>query len=317
MTTARMTKGTRLAVVSPSVLALVALALTAAVTASRLPDRVATHFGPDGRADGFGSPWPFFWIALVVCAASILATVLALRSRDRRTGALLVLVAALLGPVLAAAWIATAVVASTGADRFSPWWTLLFPVAGVTAAAVSVPPMWRSAPPVPVRSAQPLDVGPGARVAWRSHVGSAWFVVTGIALIVLGVAIAAWTAATSSGSAVVTGAVVLVAGLAVLVLARVEVTVDRRGLRVTSTGTRIPIMRVPLDRIESCGWEEVSPGQWGGWGYRISGRGIAYVTRSGPGIVVRLRGGGARVVTVADAERGAAALGALLARTPA
>ncbi|MGN6407849.1 MAG: DUF1648 domain-containing protein, partial [Curtobacterium sp.] len=121
-------------------------------------------------------------------------------------------------------------------------------------------------------------------------------------------------ASASVGAAVFAGAVMLVAGLASLVLARVEVTVDRRGLRVTSTGTRIPIMRVPLERIDSCGWEQVSPGQWGGWGYRISGRGIAYVTRTGPGIVVRLRGGGARVVTVADAERGAAALEVMLGR---
>ncbi|WP_031272719.1 hypothetical protein, partial [Curtobacterium sp. B8] len=223
----------------------------------------------------------------------------------------------LLGPVLATAWIVTGALALTGADRFSPWWTLLFLAVGVAAAAISVPPVWRSAPPVPVRSAPSLDVASGARVAWRSHVGSTWFIVMGIAVIVLGVVTAVWTTVTSSGSAVVSGAVLLVAGLAVLVLARVEVTVDRRGLRVTSTGTRIPIMRVPLERIESCGWGEVSPGEWGGWGYRISGRGIAYVTRSGPGIVVRLRGGSARVVTVADAERGAAALGALLAETPA
>lgn len=317
MTTARTTTGMRLAAMAPSTVALGALAVAGAVTAPQLPSLVATHFGADGRADGFGSPWPFFWIALAVCAASTLTTVLALRSRDRRTGALLVLVASLLGPVLATAWIVTGALALTGADRFSPWWTLLFLAVGVAAAAISVPPVWRSAPPVPVRSAPSLDVASGARVAWRSHVGSTWFIVMGIAVIVLGVVTAVWTTVTSSGSAVVSGAVLLVAGLAVLVLARVEVTVDRRGLRVTSTGTRIPIMRVPLERIESCGWGEVSPGEWGGWGYRISGRGIAYVTRSGPGIVVRLRGGSARVVTVADAERGAAALGALLAETPA
>ena len=316
MTTTRTTIGTRLAVVAPNLVALLALAVTGAVAAPRLPDRIATHFGGDGRADGFGSPWPFFWVTLAVCAASAVAVVLALRARDRRTGALLVLVAALLGPVVAAAWIVVAVVALSGRERFELWWTPLFLGVGVVAAAVSVPPLWRSAAPVPVRESRPLDVGPEARVAWRSHVGSPWFAALGLVLLVLGGATAVWTATTSAGSAVVAGAVV-VGGLALLWLARAEVTVDRRGLRVTSVWTRIPVMRVPLDRIDSCGWEQVSPGQWGGWGYRVSGRGIAYVTRSGPGIVVRLRGGGARVVTVADAERGAAALGALLARTPA
>jgi uncharacterized membrane protein HdeD (DUF308 family) len=317
MTTGRTTIGTRLAVVTPSAVALVTLAVTGAVLAPRLPARIATHFGGDGSADGFGSPWPFFWIALAVAAASTVATVLALGRRDRRTGALLVLVAALLGPVLAAAWIETAVTALTGSARFEQWWTLVFLALGAVSAAISVPPLWRSAAPVPVRAPPTLDVAPDARVAWRSRVGSAWFLVSGIGAIVLGVVVAVLTASASVPAAVFAGAVMLVAGLASLVLARVEVTVDRRGLRVTSTGTRIPIMRVPLERIDSCGWEQVSPGQWGGWGYRISGRGVAYVTRTGPGIVVRLRGGGARVVTVADAERGAAALRTMIGRAGA
>lgn len=317
MTTTRTTIGTRLAVVGPSAVALLALAATGVLVGPRLPARTTTHFGSDGRADGFGSPWPFFWISLTVCLASVVASVAVLRLRDRSTAALLVLVASLLGPIFAAAWIATAVVALTGSDRFAWWWTLVFIAIGAAAAAISVPPLWRGRTVAPAQHVDPLDVTPDTRVAWRSSVGSPWFVVLGLVFIALGVGLAVWTAARSSGSAVVTGLVLLVAGAAVLVLARVEVTVDRRGLRVTSTGTRLPIMRVPLDRIDSCGWEQVSPGQWGGWGYRISGRGVAYVVRSGPGIVVRLRGGGARVVTVSDAERGAAALGALVARSSA
>ncbi|RIJ53893.1 DUF1648 domain-containing protein, partial [Clavibacter phaseoli] len=116
-----------------------------------------------------------------------------------------------------------------------------------------------------------------------------------------------------AGAAALAGIPLLVAGLAMLALARVVVTADRRGFRVVSAWTGIPIMRVPLARIESAGWEDVSPGQWGGWGLRLSGRGLAYVTRSGPGLVVRLRGGRARLVTVADADRGAAVLEGLLA----
>ncbi|RIJ58412.1 DUF1648 domain-containing protein, partial [Clavibacter phaseoli] len=116
-----------------------------------------------------------------------------------------------------------------------------------------------------------------------------------------------------AGAAALAGIPLLVAGLAMLALARVVVTADRRGLRVVSAWTGIPIMRVPLARIESAGWEDVSPGQWGGWGLRVSGRGLAYVTRSGPGLVVRLSGGRARLVTVADADRGAAVLEGLLA----
>ncbi|WP_152998284.1 DUF1648 domain-containing protein, partial [Curtobacterium luteum] len=203
MTTTRTTIGTRLAVVGPSAVALLALAVTGSVAGPRLPARVATHFGGDGRADGFGSPWPFFWISLAVCAAAAVTVVLALRARDRRTGALLVLVAALLGPIVAAAWIVVAAVALSDTDRFTPWWTLLFLAVGVASAAISVPPLWRSAAPVPVREPRPLDVGPGTRVAWRAHVGSPWFAALGLALPVLGGATVSWTALTSGGSAAV------------------------------------------------------------------------------------------------------------------
>lgn len=180
-------------------------------------------------------------------------------------------------------------------------------------AAVPVLALFRVAAPVPAHEVAPLAVGPDTRVAWRARVGSRWFAVIGAVVVVLGVGTAVWTASAGVTTAVVSGLAMVIAGIAVLVLARVELTVDRRGMRLTSTWTRIPLMRVPLERIESCGWEQVTPGQWGGWGYRISGRGVAYVVRSGPGLVARLRGGQARMVTVPDAAGGAAALGALLA----
>lgn len=313
MTTRTMGTGARVAVIAPGVLVLLALVAAALTLGTGLPTRVATHFGADGRADGWGSPWPFFWITAAFAVAAIVVALAALRGRDRRTSATVLLVANLLGGSLGTAWIAVAAVNTASEPVFPVWWALVvLPVAALVAAVPTIA-LVRGAGPVPAREVHPLEVAPDARVAWRARIGSPWFAAVGAAALVAG-AWAVWrTASASAGTAVVTGVLLLVAGFAVLVLARVEVTVDRRGLRLTSSWTRIPIMRVPLSRIESCGWEEVSPGQWGGWGYRISGRGIAYVVRSGPGLVARLRGGGARMVTVADAERGAAALGALLA----
>ena len=313
MTTRSMTTGARAAVVTPGIAVVAALAVAGTTLGPGLPGRVATHFGADGTADGWGSPWPFFWITAAVALAAAVLAVSALRFRDRRTAAVLLLVANLLAAVLTAAWIAVAVANQADRPSFTWWWTVPITLVGI---AVAVPPMLalvRAAPPVEARTVDPLVVAPEGRVAWRARVGSRWLAVVGVIALLVGVAATWITAVADPGTAVLTGVLLLVAGLAVLALARVEVTVDRRGLRLTSTWTRIPIMRVPLDRIESCGYEDVSPGQWGGWGYRISGRGIAYVARSGPGLVARLRGGGARMVTVADAERGAAALGALLA----
>ncbi|WP_144715818.1 DUF1648 domain-containing protein [Curtobacterium pusillum] len=308
--------GTRLAVVAPSVAVGVALAVVAIAVGPALPDRIATHFAADGRPDGWGSPWTVLWITVVVVAAAIVCGALALRFRDRRTAALLVPVVNALAASLTVVWIAVALTNASGAPTF-PWWLV-----GVVLGAmvvVAVPPvvaLIRTTPPVPAFDVAPLPVGPDARVAWRSSTGAWWFAALGIAVVGLGVLCTVLIAPESTGGAVTAGVLFGLASLSALVLARVECTVDRRGLRLTSTWTRIPLMRVPLDRIESCGWEQVSPGQWGGWGYRFSGRGVAYVVRSGPGLVARLGGGGARMVTVADAERGAAALGALLAARP-
>ncbi|RII95737.1 DUF1648 domain-containing protein, partial [Clavibacter michiganensis subsp. insidiosus] len=86
-----------------------------------------------------------------------------------------------------------------------------------------------------------------------------WFAGIGAAVVVLGLVAAASAPAGDAGTAALTGIPLVVAGLAMLALARVDVTVDRRGFRVVSAWTRIPIMRVPLARIESAGWEDVSP----------------------------------------------------------
>ncbi|PCN48339.1 hypothetical protein Csp2054_07965 [Curtobacterium sp. 'Ferrero'] len=309
----RHSPGIRLAVLAPTSVVTLVLAGVAVAAAPGLPGRVATHFGPDGTADGWGSPWTFFWIAFAVAVAAVAVSIVALRMRDRRTAALVVLVPALIAPVLVAAWIAVVVTALNGSDHFAPWWAVVFVALGGAAAAISVPPLVRSAPPVPARDVAPLPIGEDARVAWRGHVANAWFTVSGLAAVVGAVVLTVLVARVDTAAAAVSGVVLLLAGVSSLVLAWVDVTVDRRGLRLTSTWARLPIMRVPLERIESCGGELVSPGQWGGWGYRISGRGIAYVAKAGPGIVVRLRGGGARMVTVDDAERGTAVLGALLA----
>lgn len=313
MTTRPMTTGTRLAVVGPGLLVAVGLVLTAVLAASTMPARIAIHFRTDGTADGWGSPWTAFWVTLAVALAAVAIAVSALRWPDERTAATVLLVANLLAGTLGSAWVLLAWTNTTGDGTLSPWWTVPFLLVAVVVAAVPVLALFRVAAPVPAHDVAPLAVGPDTRIAWRARVGSRWSAVLGALVVVLGVGTAVWTASAGVTTAVVSGLAMVLAGLAVLVLARVELTVDRRGMRLTSTWTRIPLMRVPLERIESCGWEQVSPGQWGGWGYRISGRGVAYVVRSGPGLVARLRGGQARMVTVPDAAGGAAALGALLA----
>ena len=305
--------GARLAVVAPGIVLLAALAAAAVALAPSLPARIAVHFAADGTPDGWSSPWPMLAIALALAAVAIVVAVVGLRSTDRRTAATWVAVVNLVAGLLAAGWITIALRASAGDGTLPVAWVVLFLGVGVLAAGIPLVALVRHASPVPAHDVPALPVTATARVAWRAHAGSAWFAGVGAAVIVTGIVAGISTAGLDAGTAALSSIPLFASGLALLALARVDVTVDARGFRVTSSWTRIPVMRVPLDRIESGGWEDVSPGQWGGWGLRFSGRGVAYVTRSGAGLVVRLRGGRARLVTVADAHQGAAVLGALLA----
>ncbi|OUE17895.1 hypothetical protein BFL34_03146 [Clavibacter michiganensis] len=305
--------GARVAVVGPAAVIALALGVAAVVLAPTLPGRIAVHFAADGTPDGWGSPWVMLAVAVGLALVAVALAVAALRARDRRTAATVILVANLVAGILATGWIAVAASAAVGDGTFPVGWSVLLLAVGAAAAAIPVAVLVRAAGPVPAHDVPPLEVPATARVAWRGRTGSGWFAGIGAAVVVLGVVAAASAPAGDAGTAALTGIPLVVAGLAMLALGRVVVTVDRRGFRVVSAWTRIPIMRVPLARIASAGWEDVSPGQWGGWGLRLSGRGLAYVTRSGPGLVVRLSGGRARLVTVADADRGAAVLGALLA----
>ncbi|MFT2708408.1 DUF1648 domain-containing protein [Clavibacter zhangzhiyongii] len=311
--TRSMPTGTRIAVVAPGVVLLLALVAAAVGLGPSLPARIAVHFAADGTPDGWGSPWTMLAVALGLAAAAVVVAVVGLRAADRRTAATWAGVVHVVAGSLAAAWIVIALRHAAGDGTLPVAWAVVIVGVGLLAAAVPFLALVRGAAPVAAHDVPSLPVAATARVAWRTRAGSAWFAGVGAAVVALGIVVAVQTAGLDAGTAALSSLPLVLAGLAVLALARVDVTVDARGLRVTSSWTRIPVMRVPLDRIESGGWEDVSPGQWGGWGLRLSGRGVAYVTRSGPGLVVRLRGGRARLVTSPDAERGAAVLTTLLA----
>jgi hypothetical protein len=304
--------GTRVAVVAPGIALLLALVVAAVALGPSLPERIGVHFAADGTPDGWGSPWVMLAIALGLAAVAVVVAVAGLRAADRRTAATWIGVIGLVAGSFATAWIVIALRQAAGDGTLPVAWAVVIIGVGVLAAGIPSVALVRGAAPVAEHAVPSLPVTPTARVAWRAHAGSGWFAVIGAVVVVLGIVAGAQTAGIDPGTAALSSVPLVLAGLAVLALARVDVTVDGRGLRVTSSWTRIPVMRVPLERIESAGWEEVSPGQWGGWGLRLSGRGVAYVTRSGPGLVVRLHGGRARLVTSADAERGAAVLTTLL-----
>ncbi len=83
----------------------------------------------------------------------------------------------------------------------------------------------------------------------------------------------------------------------------VRITLSPRGLVVFGTIPGLPLYSIRADRIRSVEALHVRPLDWGGWGYRIGGRGTGVIVRSGPGVTIHSTSGGAFTVSVRHPER--------------
>lgn len=94
---------------------------------------------------------------------------------------------------------------------------------------------------------------------------------------------------------------------------RVRVTADQRGLSISPVLAPFLVKRVRLADIAAVRAENLNPGSWGGWGYRIAPGRSAVIIRGGAGVVVTLRNGKEFAVTVDDSRTLAALLTTLSA----
>jgi hypothetical protein len=147
---------------------------------------------------------------------------------------------------------------------------------------------------------------------WTGHASNRvqWLLATGgAACLALGIQLAVdspWT----SGIAPLVMAVVgcIAAGLLVLfgtlAFVHVAVKVDKDCLEVRCGHMGLPRRRIPLSDITDADFEpQVTPRQWGGWGYRWRPeQGTAVVVRRGEGLVLRLGDGHTFTITVDNAE---------------
>ncbi len=301
-----------------AVLPLLALVVVAAAMGPRLGPRLASHWSGAAAPDGFAATWGSFWtfaaITAVLTAVAIVCVALTHRRAWSRTWAA---IAGVLSGTTATAWIVTAWATAAAAEPSEArlggrMAILVLAVAGGAAVFLLLPP--RPAPIGAAATAPRLPLAQEDRVSWTGVMSSGVLVAAGavggcVFLIALAAAIAMPSTAT------VIGAVVLLAATAsVLLLAPVRLTVDQRGIRLASVLLRVPLIRVALDRIDTVVVDTIEPGQWGGWGYRVSGAGLAYVARRGPGIVVTRRGGNAVAITIDHPEQPAAVANALVAQ---
>jgi hypothetical protein len=92
-----------------------------------------------------------------------------------------------------------------------------------------------------------------------------------------------------------------------------RVVVDEQGIRVYGGGL-VKLLHVRPEHLVSAEHRDISPSEFGGWGLRISGAGVAFITGAGPGVIVQRKRGAARIYSVAtteDAQKMAMALNSL------
>ena len=287
----------------------------------RLPDPVASHWGPQGTDGTSSLPGLLVPLAAMTLALALVLCAVgwfwghAAMTRRFAVGAAVwlgVFINALLVLMLHAQ---LDVARAQDARDLGPWLGVVIGGAVVLAglAAWLVPgddPLPSSAR-VPDGAAR-LALPESEHASWVRSVRAASPVWTGLAAVAFALLIGATTREGWLAG------VLAVCLTPIAALVDWTVTVDRRGLVARSRLPR-PRVVVPLEEVEEATVVRVDPlREFGGWGLRmgVGGR-VGVVLRGGDAIEVLRTGGRRVVVTVDDAQTGAALLNTLAERTRA
>lgn len=277
--------------------------LYCALHAGDVPDPLPTHWGPGGEVDGTTSLTTFTLLALgatLVVAALGVALLPLLRPRPL----------AVAGVVFTAwvAWLAATTYAATLTAASGAATAAEVPLEpGLVVAILLVPSLvavmiWLLVPLVPREArkvstpSSPLSVDADERVTWIGQ-ASSQLLLLGALLLVL----------TAVSTVFVLWPLALALGLAAIAVAwvhRITLRVDNTAVTVAWSPFRWPRISVPLSDVTAAHTATIEPLAWGGWGYRVTPRGHAAVSRRGPGVVLSRRERAPLAVTV-DAPDGA------------
>jgi hypothetical protein len=333
MTPSRQSRAVRrftlVAIIVPLVLTSASVAVQLAVL-SDVPSTIAIHWNAAGDPDGFGPAWtqPLMTLAvgLGIPLLIALSSLPGLRRGDRGPtyrlmGALAAAVSALSSVLFA--WMLVAQRGLTDpADAPS-----VLPGLGVAFAAAALVGVgaWFVQPDEPVRNvtsapAPSLRLAPGEQAAWfgTAVLGRAAAIIIGVTCAaVIATALLVWFSGAPASVAILIGGLALLLTVLAATTTVFHVRVDAAGLTVVAP-VGFPRFRVALSDVRDVTVAEVSPmGEFGGYGIRSAVGAFGVVLRRGPAISVTRTSGKRFVVTVDDAERGAALLQALVARESA
>jgi len=299
-----------------------AAASTIALLALDLPPRLAVHWGPGGGVDrvgGVGDLVAPMLIGVALITATLVGTLFAKTRGATTTGFVRALVgtSVLIGAGLSFSMLATGLAQQGVDDPMSVPLSAALGGMGVGFAAAIVIAVIcvLLVPRVDSEGEQEgvveaLALGATERATWSRSV-----VVSPVAIGIL------------AAAAIVTCAIVLLAGAPVLVLLAPavlyvvvfamlawRVRVDSFGL-VARSVLGLPVFRVPVTAVTGVRTVDVQAlRDFGGWGLRFGSLGWGVILRSGSAIAVDREGRSPFVITVDDADTGAALLAALAQR---
>ncbi|TSD58699.1 DUF1648 domain-containing protein [Aeromicrobium piscarium] len=271
-----------------------------------LPDQIARHWGGSGVADGYSSLPVSLMTTLAVgpgIALLVGAVVWALKAPSRLAAALTVgLTSFVIGLDLATTGAQRGLDDASGVE-LSGWWF----VAAIGAAAVGCAVGGLLTPRDRYEGSHPDDPVPAAASAdWSGVVRSDIFLgISGVVLLA-GVVLLFLPA-----PGFMIGIILVVTGLPLLATAWWRVTVDQRGVRLRSLAPW-PVWRVGADRITGAEVTTIGPGEFGGWGVRMTPRGTGVVYQCGEAVVIHRRDARPLFIVIDDARGAAAAVNAQL-----
>ncbi|GLW09486.1 hypothetical protein Misp01_46150 [Microtetraspora sp. NBRC 13810] len=200
------------------------------------------------------------------------------------------------------------------------WWSVIATLAGAVGLGALAGYLGRGEPdgPDPAGDRPVLRLRPGQRAVWVGRVTNRWLIastcVFTLMLAVVGFLGAAGFVGGVAVAGLIGGGVVLVAGL---LTSAVTVRITETGLTIGFGPLGWPVRRIGLSKIEDARAETLCPSQVGGWGLRGVPGSSAIMLRGGQCLVLRFRSGGRLVISIDDAESGAALLNTFIAERAA